>query len=320
MDFITSSIIGGIVYDLIKDSIKLTITNVFGEFNSINLDKSICEEFIEEINNIEDEKSKIEYYSRLLNEENQYTIMFEENLYKTNFAKRLDYIISLINDSGYFEEKINTEKLGKMLGFSSVNDLKKYYLLTEEPSYEFIENLAVQLGVNVEWFQCGQKEPFESELPYIYSANQILTQKEFNDVEEFIFVIDDGTDERNLGVILKFGKLRYSYYPHKFIFHANVGASGASELFSVYTFLKALNEKGKMPAGVYKVDEVQFLELFNGKIYPGSIQKYNKKCCQYLLDDFISLYSSEEGREKHLNLYGKVFVNCQEIIKQRLSN
>ncbi|HBJ1651476.1 hypothetical protein [Clostridium botulinum] len=320
MDFITSTIISGVVYDLIKKGVELKFKDVFGEFYNMNLDKGICEEFVEEINKIGDKESKIKYCKRLLNEENKYTIMFEENSYKTNFGKRFDYIINLINDSGYFGEKVNIEKLGKMLGFSSVNDLKIYYTSTEEPSYEFIENIAIKLGVNVEWMQYGQKEPFESTLPYIHRADQILMQKDFDNIEEFIFVMDDGTHRRNLGVILKFNKLRYSYYPYTFTFHAEGGSDGQSELFSVYKFLKELNKKRKMPDGIYIVNEKQFLELFKGKTYAESIRKYNKQYCTYLLDDFISLYSSQEDKEKYLKWYGKVFVDCQEIIKYKLSN
>ena len=31
---------------------------------------------------------------------------------------------------------------------------------------------------------------------------------------------------------------------------------------------------GKMPLGVYKISEEQFSELFNGKVYQGSVKKY----------------------------------------------
>jgi hypothetical protein len=297
MDFITSSIISGIVYDLIKKGVQLTFKNVFGEFYYINLDKDICEEFIDKINNVETEERKVDYCNSLLKEENKYTIMFEENAYTTNFSKRLDYIINLINDSGYLGEKVNVEKLGKMLGFSSVNDLKKYYISTEEPSYEFIEDLAIKLGVNAEWLQYGQKEPFKSTLPYIHRADEILLQNDFNNIEEFIFVMDDGEDKRDLGIIIRFDKLRYSYYPSTFTFHAEGGSDG-----------------------IYVLNEKQFLELFKGKIYPGTVRKYGKQYCTCLLEDFICLWSSEECREKYLNWYGRVFVDSQEIIKYKLSN
>ncbi|WFD08770.1 hypothetical protein [Tepidibacter hydrothermalis] len=319
MDFFTSSIIGGVVYDLIKEGVKLSIKNVFGEFYSINLDGNICNEFIEEINSIEGVESKVAYSSNLLNEENRYTVMFEQDMHKTSFAKRLDYIITLMNDRSNFREKINVEKLGKILGFSSVNDLKKYYLFSEEPSYEFIENLAIKLGVNVEWMQFGLGDPFKSMLPSIYIADQILQQEDFMDVQEFIFVIDDEPCIRKLGVIRRFDKFKYDYYPHAFIFRADVGGTGESELFSVYVFLKKLNSMGKMPSGVYKVSDKQFSELFNGKVYPGSIEKYGQDGGTYLLDDFIDLYHSEEEKKKYLNWYGQGFVDCQERIKTKIS-
>lgn len=318
MDFLTSTIMSGILYDLIKKGIKLSFGNVFIN-NSNNLDHNICEEFLEEINQINDENDKLECSNKLLAEENKYTLMFEKNMYTTNFSKRLDYIIALMNDCGYWGHKINLEKMGEFLGFNSVNPLKKYYFSTEEPDYAFIDNMAVRLGINAKWMKFGFGEPFESSLPVIYSAKEILFEKDFNDVNEFIFVIDDEPYRKNLGVIRKLSDYKYDYFSHTFIFHADVGATGASELFSVYVFLYELNKKRLMPSGVYKVTQDQFYQLFKGRVYTGTIKKYRTDSCPYLLDDFLSLYRTEEEKERYVKLYGKVFVDCQDIIKYKLT-
>lgn len=56
---------------------------------------------------------------------------FEQELYNTEFAKRLDYIISLINQANTYGNKINLESLAESLAFPSVNELKCYYIKPE---------------------------------------------------------------------------------------------------------------------------------------------------------------------------------------------
>lgn len=282
------------------------------------MDYSICEEFIDKINAVDDKNDRLEYANDLLNEENKYTTMFEQQLYITNFAKRIDYVLTLMNDSGYFEEKINVEKLGEYLGFKSVNDLKQYYINNIEPDYIFIEYIASKLGINDEWLKYGQGEPFASSLRRIYDATDILEDEEFESISEFIFVMDNGKHRRNMGVIVRYDKFKYSYYPRTFVFHADVGAGGASELFTVYNFLKELNKRDKMPSGIYKLSEKELIVYFTGKIYPGSIKKYKQNESNFLLDDFIDLYRSDEHKEEYRCMYGDVIVDCQDIIKYKL--
>lgn len=120
MDFLTSTILSGIIYDLIKEGMKLSINNVFASYDVHKMDYNICEEFIEKINAIEDKNDKVEYANELLNKENKYTTLFEQQMYPTNFSKRLDYVLALMNNCGYLEDKINVERLGEYLGFKSV--------------------------------------------------------------------------------------------------------------------------------------------------------------------------------------------------------
>jgi|GEM_PF-4699890 len=206
MDFLTSTILSGIIYDLIKEGMKLNINNVFASYDVHKMDYNICEEFIEKINAIEDKDDKVEYANELLNEENKYTTLFEQQMYPTNFSKRLDYVLALMNNCGYLEDKINVERLGEYLGFKSVNDLKQYYLNDIEPDYVFIENIANKMGINVDWMKYGQGEPFASSLRRIHNATDILKEEEFDNISEFIFVMDDGKYRRNLGIIIRIDK------------------------------------------------------------------------------------------------------------------
>lgn len=319
MDFIVSSIISGILYDLIKEGITLTFKNVFGHI-SANYDVGTLQQFLNEINEIKDPSKKIEHVNMLLNEENKYTVFFEKQLYKTNFSKRLDYIMFLMNEyRDRWHKTINLEMLGDFLGFSSVNDLKIYYLSENEPQYSFIDNVAQKLGVSSEWLRFGHGEPFKSILPTTDRALDIILSDTFAEGEKLFFVVEASNNyRRNIGIIRKRNNIKYEYYPHTYVFHADVGASGASELFRFYLFLKKLKDKNTMPSGCYYMKSEQFYKLFSGEMYPGLIEQSNNEY-NYLLEDFINLYQTKEKKEEYEKAYDKVFVDCQRIILDRIN-
>lgn len=318
MDFLTSAILSGILYDLIKKGVELNYKNVFMNSNSNSLDYLICKEFLTEINTIKDQNEKLLLTNKLLSEENKYTTMFEQNMYTTNFAKRLDYILILMQDSGYYGHKINLEKAGEFLGFKSVNDLKKYYLSQEEPEYDFIEFIAEKFGINAEWLKFGFGAPFKTSYPGLYRATEILWEENCpKEIKEIFFAVEDEIYRRHFGVIFKLSDYRYDYCPHPFIFHADVGGSGASELFSVYSFLKELRNRNMLPYKVYKVPTDYFQAIFRGESYAGSVVKY--KTDTYLIEDFLDLYKSQEKKMQYIKLHGKVLVDCQDIIKNFLT-
>ena len=88
-------------------------------------------------------RKKKETIDELLNSEPMVSV-FENELYNTDFAKRLDYIITLINQEKTYNRKINIDFLAEWLGFSSVNELKCYYIGHTEPDFKFIEYVAIR--------------------------------------------------------------------------------------------------------------------------------------------------------------------------------
>lgn len=321
MDFIVSSILSGIIYDLVKGGTLLSYSNIFGKFNTSNFDYSIGKKFIDEINQVTEQDKKIEYANKLLTNENRYTVMFESQLYTTNFAKRIDYVIYLMNEIHSINKNaFNLEIMGEYLGFSSVNDLKKYFLYAEEPRYSFIEEVADKLGLSSTWLKYGHGEPFESKLPSIDRAYGILDHESFDQTKELIFVISDSPYRRDIGIIRKTDKFKYDYYPSTIVFHGDVGGGGTSALYSLYQFLRELRRRGLLPQGVYKLPEDYFNSLFKGAIYPGSVEGLRRCYVSYLLEDFINLFTSEEKMEQYEKSYGKPFVDCQKIIKHGINS
>lgn len=322
MDSITNIIISGIVYDLLKKGVELTFQQVFGGFygKGIYENMDIYTDFLSEINNQKELKNKENIVQDILSDSKLYESQFERDLYNTNFAKRLDYIIFIINKSRKNEKKINIEYLGEFLGFSSVNELMKYYKNDEEPSYKFCEEIACKLGVSAEWLKNGEfgQNIFTTTLPIIYDAKKILENMEKKDYCEIKFVISEDESRRRILIARKYNELKYEYYPCEFVFNSCVGGTGNSQLLSLYNFLHDFRNNGGNIFEVYGVTKEIFYEILDGKTYCGSIEKYPLKGQLNILDDFLDVKHKYYRTEEYEEMYGADFLEIQKIVERGL--
>lgn len=315
MDFFASAVLGGILYDLIKAGVtNLTTGKVFEKMYYSNIDDEKCQNFLDEINDKPDISSKIEYTNTILTTENKYTTFFERELYNTNFAKRLDYALTLINDTDGLSRKLNVESLGEILGLQSVNELKKYYITTEEPTYEFIEMVADKLGINPKWMKAGEGNIFKSELKRLHRGMELFQESDYDEIQEFIIAMLDVPYERYIVLVRRMNEVKYEYYPKALIFYRSGGCEGPSQLYSVYEMLRKLDKEFKMPSGVYLLNETTYNNLLQGKIYPGSIKKERYEAG--LLDDFIRLKGFD--KQRFMNAYGKTFLDAQDCVLEEI--
>ncbi len=322
MNSIISAIVSNIIYDLLKGGMKLTFYNVFGGFygNGIFQNKGIYDDFLEKINKENDMLEKEKTVQDILSEEFPYTEMFEKDLYNTNFAKRLDYVMYIINKTRMNNRKINLEYLGEFLGFDSVNELKKYYKYEEEPTYTFCEEIAKKLGINAEWFKRGDigEEIFKTKLPRIYYAEEFLEvcdSKEY----EFHFVIKDDVDKREIIVVRRYNELKFEYYPCPIVFNSKVGGTGSQYLLSLYYFLKSINiNRSNEILNIHMVSEDIFYEILNGKEYCGIIEQYSADNLTTIFDDFLDIYHRQFHSEYYGDWYGEDFLKTQEKVRQLL--
>lgn len=314
MDLV-GSIISSTIYDLIKVGGKLTFQTVFGNFygKGINNNIQIYTDFLNKINEKKSIDEKKSVANSLLKSE-QILYIFEHDLYNTNFSKRLDYIIYLINQANYFNLKINLEFLGEWLGFSSVNELKKYYLYTEEPDYSFIDKIAEKLGINNTWLKHGiNANPFQSKFKPLYNPLEILQHEPQG---RYVFIIKDSNTRPEILILKKVNTFKYVFFPRAFVFHSQVGGTGANELYLIYCLLKKLDKQQINLAHVHILPEKIFNDLLEGKIYPGTVEKYPPNNKIFILDDFLNLSNQKTNNFK--KLYGDEFVNAQEIVKKMI--
>lgn len=288
---------------------------MFGGFwrNKMRLNYHIYEEFLDEINKKKTIMEKEETVNKLLKSE-PIALTFEKDLYNTEFAKRLDYIISLINQEKTFNRKINLDFLAEWLGFQSVNELKCYYIENIEPDFKFIESIANKIGVNSAWFKTGiNATPFQSSTYEDYAEKILESEIEGG----YIFAIKDCQRCRKILVMKRVNNIKYLVFQRPIVFHSDVGRTGMSRLCSTYRFLDELSKKdGTCLNNVYFIPEEVFEKLIEGTVYPGIVNNYSAKQKINILYDFIEINAIPTRREEYRIQYGDEFFESQEIVKK----
>lgn len=246
--------------------------------------------------------------------------MYVEN--KSNFSKRLDELINIMNKSREsYEEPITVGYICEYLGYESENELRQYYVSTQEPNREFMESLAEQLGVNKKWLAKGAAVPIFDVEERRNDLSDIL--REVPNSESMYIVIGKEGYGNCLLIILKYNDIKYICYKQSFIFYLSSGAGGQTQLMQVYDFFQKVsrmkNREGKAiyPSLAYFSSEEQWLKLKQGKIYPAEIRKI-KEHKPYIMEDFLDINNLYRAKEQYRIWYGREFVECQEYIRNRL--
>lgn len=315
MEFLANTIISGIIYDLSKKVMKLSYQEVFGRFfgEQMRLNASVYNEFLDEINQKRTLQEKEEIVNKRLESG---TLAFEQELYNTEFAKRLDYIILLINQANAYENKINLEFLAENLDFPSVDELKCYYTENKEPDFAFIEELADKLGVNATWLKTGiNATPFLSTIRREDREQQLLK----NEIEgKYTFVIKDFTQRPEILLLKRVNDIKYVLFQKPFVFNSNVGSAGSEELYLLYRFLSKLYKRNELSlSDVYFVPEDIFYKMKEGTVYPGIMRNYPAGKRRGVLCDFIDIEHSFWTMEECKEIYGEDFLKIQEIVKRK---
>lgn len=149
LEEILLGIVTNVLYDFIKNGVKLT-ANELSQRTMYSYND--CENIISSITSI-DISSKDDLLKQL---DKSNTIKnIKDNYYKTNFSIRLDYIISKVKE---LNPSANIEWVCYKLGYASSNELLRYYKKSEEPTFEFLDELSNNLGIKTEWLQYGEDD------------------------------------------------------------------------------------------------------------------------------------------------------------------
>lgn len=298
----------------LTDGAKLSFRRLIPEYAQQTINKDKVDELIHKLDSIENLSQKIEALSKMLRDDDILLQDLSSSLYKTEFAKRLDYIMMLMNKSRK-NSIVNVFTLGQYLGHDSANELLQYYKFDNEPDFSYSTLIANKLGVFPDWLISGRKAPFLSIHDDIWSVNDLLCKPEFNDINEYIFFVKRCEDVRNreLGIIIKYNSIKYTYYPTILPFSSNVGATGAHRLRSLCVLMDKLTQNTTKEYSAYYVDEGYFYDILEGKEYPGSITIKEKKL--WLVQDFAKSNHYYQNDDYYIEAYGEDFLEMLAICK-----
>lgn len=243
--------------------------------------------------------------------------------HKSNFAKRLDELIDIMNEARLsYEEPITVGYICEHLGYESENELRQYYLNAQEPDRGFMEFLAEELGVNKKWLAKGATVPIFEISERRNNLSDIL--REIPKIEDMYIAIREEEREKYLLIILKYDDIKYVCHKESFIFFLSSGAGGQTQLMEVYEFFKTLhkmkNREGRdiYPSKAYFLSKEDWVNLKEGNMYPAAIRKIRMHKA-YIMEDFLDIRNMYRTKEQYRLWYGEEFVECQEYIKNRLS-
>lgn len=313
MNFILSTILSGFLYDMIKESCKITLNMVSDVFSYETFDSSIDIDYINKRVELAQNSPANLAIDSEVNE-----ILSRHITYNTNFAERLDYVIALMRFGG---RQTSVDELGEYLGYNSVNELKKHYITQEEPDYQKIEYIADKLGVNKQWLKNGSRNVFQTELAnYIYLPNNDVNEEMESFNPNAIYFVLSNERYPYIGIVMKIDNIKSVYYSHTYPFSSQVGGTGQSEIYTLYSLMQQLF--GSRLSGncfVRAIPRELFDNIFSGKVYSGIVEdfKYRKYLDKHLdgywIEDFLHL--NLDYRNKYLEYYGEAFVECQDIVR-----
>lgn len=311
LEEILLGIVANALYDSFKKGMKLTATELskITKYSYNDCDNIISSIKLSDIHNKDDVLRQLENSSIIKNIKNNY--------YNTNFSIRLDYIISKMAE---FNSKANIEWLCNKLGYSSSNELLKYYKNSDEPTFEFLNNLSNNLGINTEWLQYGEDDGI-FETVHLHIDKELLKYIKSNKIDTMYFAFFKNSlsayDNSELIMVFKFNELKYVVNSCYIPFGSYVGGTGTNTICHFYGFLLWLKKNGYInKCKSISINSNTYNELVAGKLYGKAVENsyYHNGSLGELVSDFVNINSNIPTNEQKLNFYGQSFLDCQEII------
>lgn len=231
INVILLSLFADFLYDLIKKGVKLTADELSQRTGYSYND---CQNIVSLINpngiNNKNDLQKQLDGTNIINE-------IKNNYYKTNFSLRLDYIINKIKD---YVPNANIEWLCNKLGYSSSNELLKYYKVSEEPTFKFIDDFANRIGIKKDWLKFGEDDEI-FETIHLHVDRELLDYIKSNKIDTIYFAFYKNSlskyDNSELIIVFKLNELKYVVNSYYIPFGAYVGGGGTNTICEFYVFL-----------------------------------------------------------------------------------
>lgn len=297
-----------LLLEILKKGVKWTAEELSRE---TNYPYNNCKEIVCKIN-----PDMIESKNDLLSQLNKAHIAdsLQNDYYKTNFSIRLDYIISKIK---VCIPEANIEWLSCKMELKSSNELLKYYKVSEEPTFDFIDDIANKIGVKSNWLKFGEDDKNFETVNWDINT-ELLNYIKSNNICSIYFAFSKAhlseNDNSHLIMIFKYNELKYVVNTKTIPFDSYVGGSGQRMICKFYVLLLWLKREGILNfCKSFNITETLYNNLVFGRDYGKTVEKYGSSL-QDLVWDFSEAECPLLSDEQILYSYGKSFLECRDII------
>lgn len=192
--------------------------------------------------------------------------------YPTEFAARLDYVFCLMGEAGI---DMNIPKLSDLLGFSSPNLIKQYYIDSKEPEFDFVDQVAGILGANADYLSGKvDKHPFANDIKLFDEDGELLFRDRSEMPKEIypVFILDSNDQVEEFITVARFNEYKYICYRQRVAFVGNLGMHGERLLKGTYAAIKALDAKCMFADADYIAELNLYNRIYRGDCHPGVIR------------------------------------------------
>ena len=185
-------------------------------------------------------------------------------------SARLRVLLNLLND-GCGADRLTISEIAEQLQLEKVSHLEGYFSGVDEPPIEMLKELADLFCVNSEWLLHGKGVPFYHLEPFFSEAHESLPLIRSTDPEQ-VFFVRSSSENGECVVVLKYNDWKYHCLSIRCHVSAHVGATGSSQLLSLFSLIEELSK----PAPYFHcvgetLKPAEFDKLQNGEYFPGSI-------------------------------------------------
>ncbi|MCL2798953.1 MAG: hypothetical protein FWD54_01530 [Endomicrobia bacterium] len=233
--------------------------------------------------------------------------------YKEELSERLRLSIQLLSCKN---DPLMLSKVRDFLNYGLVGEIEKYFDGIKEAPLPFIERYAKFFGLEKAWLIHGEGNKFVT-----YRGLYLSPRKYFQVIvdtcaKQIFFV---RSKDWEVGIVLKLSGWEFIILPLTVNFAIDDEQPDRANIVNFYDTIKYILNDPLTRRCQFKgilMSQKDFLKLFSGELYPkelDSLKYYNDSWW----DDFLDIEYIYKTSKNYEQLYGRIFIRNQEIVKDR---
>lgn len=232
-------------------------------------------------------------------------------------SARLRVLLDLLNQ-GMTSNKLTVSEIAELLTLEKVSHLEAYFSGADEPPISLLKSMADLFNVSPEWLLHGKGAPFGRSKDFFPEAVEALELIRSTAPKEVYFV-RSSSEQGECLIVLKYSEWRYLHLDTICNVSAHVGATGSSQLLSLFKLIKELTNPETALYCIGKtISPSDFDKLLNDESFPASILEKRRTSSSWW-DALLDIHYKHSTAEKYKECYGPALVDAHRIIRDQIA-